>query len=183
METLHVHIWGGPSMGKTGVAQLVSGELKRHGYQADYVPEYAKELVRSGIIHLYDQLEILAEQYRREKVNHGLLQVVVTDSPLPLSLYHAAPQDRDYFEKIIDNRIGGWNVVNYLVERNIRESYETEGRYETVDQALTKHEALKGILERRDPHYITLETASATDAIFADIVSRIRSAAPHTEAA
>jgi AAA domain len=183
METLHVNIWGGPSMGKTGVAQLVSGELKRHGYQADYVPEYAKELVRGGVIHLFDQLEILAEQYRREKVNHGLLQVVVTDSPLPLSLYHAAPQDKHYFEQIIDNRIGGWSIVNYMVERNIRESYETEGRYESVDQALAKHEALKGILTRRDPHYITLETSGAADAIFTDIVNRVRARERLTEAA
>jgi hypothetical protein len=164
-------------MGKTGVAQLVSGELKRHGYQD------AKELVRGGIIPLYDQLEILAEQYRREKVNHGLLQVVVTDSPLPLSLYHATPQDRDYFEKIIDNRIGGWTVVNYMVERNIQESYETEGRYENIDQALAKHEALKRILERRDPHYVTLETAKAVEVIYADIVSWIGASAGLTEAA
>jgi hypothetical protein len=181
--TLHVGIWGGPSMGKTGVAQLVSGDLKRLGYQADYVSEYAKELVRANTIHRYDQLEILAEQHRREALNEGVLQVVVTDSPLPISLYHAKAEDREHFERLIDNRMQGWTVANYLVERDLHASYETEGRYENVEEALAKHAALKELLDRRDPYYVTLDTKGAEAVIVADVVRWLRTLAPAPRAA
>ena len=183
MQTLHVGIWGGPSMGKTTAAQLLSGELKRLGYQADYVPEYAKELVRAGVIHLYDQLEILAEQHRREKLNEGLLQVVVTDSPLPISLYHCSDADKPLFKQIIDNRMQNWNVANYLIERDLRLSYETEGRYENVDQALAKHAALVEILKHRDPNYVKVATQDAVATILQDIIQYLKTEALTSEAA
>lgn len=170
-------------MGKTAVAQQLSGELKRLGYQADYVPEFAKELVRAGIIHLYDQLEILAEQHRREKLNEGHLQIVVTDSPLPISLYHCSDEDKPLFEKVIDNRMRDWKVVNYLIERDLRQSYETEGRYETVDEALAKHAALVEILERRDPNYVKLPTQQAVEVILHDIVKHLSQQTLVSEAA
>ena len=173
MQTLHVSIWGGPSMGKTSVAQQVSGELKRRGYKADYVPEFAKELVRQGIIHLYDQIEILAEQHRREKLCHGALDVVVTDSPLPLSLYHCSDEDKQALERIIDNRTRDWTILNYFVERDLSNAYETEGRYEDVNGALAKHKGLLTILQRRDPGYTALATAEASDFIVAEIVHRL----------
>ena len=183
MQTLHVNLWGGPGMGKTGVAQQVSGELKARGIRADYVPEYAKELVRAGIILAYDQLEILAEQHRREKLCEDALQVVVTDSPLPLSLYHCADQDRAAVEQLIDNRMRGWKVVNYFLERDLSESYETEGRYEDVEGALAKHAALQDILKRRDPSYTTVATKGASSAIVADVVTWLRLHDPLPEAA
>ncbi|MBC8737086.1 hypothetical protein F6X40_09725 [Paraburkholderia sp. UCT31] len=174
-DTLHINLWGGSNFGKTAVAQQVSGALKAMQLRADYVPEYAKDLVRDNVIHLYDQMEILAEQHRRLKRGHGHLEVIVTDAPLLMTLFHTADEDKAPLRTIILNRTAKWRTLNYLLQRDITDgSYDTEGRYEDVAGSLKKHAGVTDILASHDPAYQRVRTDKAVDRIIADVLAALR---------
>lgn len=44
-NTIIVNLFAGPGAGKTTCAWEIASELKKRNIQAEYVPEYAKELV------------------------------------------------------------------------------------------------------------------------------------------
>lgn len=82
---LIVNFYAGPGAGKTTVALELTAELKKAGFNVEYVPEYAKELVLENKTELLkDQQHVIDEQYRRLDRFRDSVDVIVTDSPLLL---------------------------------------------------------------------------------------------------
>lgn len=72
-NTKIVNAFAGPGAGKTTACLEIVSQLKMRGKSAEYVPEYAKELVWDERTQLLDgslmnQLTILCEQYKRIKL-------------------------------------------------------------------------------------------------------------------
>lgn len=66
-QTVVVNCFAGPSAGKTTCAWEIASELKKKGIEAEYVSEYAKELVWDNNSKLLDgslesQQEMLTEK-------------------------------------------------------------------------------------------------------------------------
>ena len=96
-ETLIVNFFAGPGAGKTTCAWEVAAELKKRNIVTEYVPEYAKELVWDERLDLLDgsfnnQMLLFQEQKRRLDRLVGKVDVVVTDSPLLLSVSYVQEQ-------------------------------------------------------------------------------------------
>lgn len=53
-KTIVVNLFGGPGSGKTVCSWIIAAELKKRGFTAEYVPEYAKELVWDNEMQLLD---------------------------------------------------------------------------------------------------------------------------------
>lgn len=54
MKTLVVNLFGGAGAGKTTCAIIICAELKKKNINAEYVQEYAKELVYANRMDLLD---------------------------------------------------------------------------------------------------------------------------------
>lgn len=137
--TLHINFYAGPGVGKTVTAAALFVALSLQGVHAELVREYAKELTYKGTIHLVSQKEIFAEQYARQSLFHGHAQVVITDSPVPLTLIYGSEEDfHDAHEKIRE-LTGDWESLNFLLHRDLDSGYQTAGRYQNIDQAKSLH--------------------------------------------
>ena len=68
-QTVVINLFGGPGAGKSTCAMEICSELKKHGLSADYVQEYAKELVYEN------HMDLLKFLVRRQLLMHSTLCV------------------------------------------------------------------------------------------------------------
>lgn len=132
-ETLVINMFGGPGAGKTTAAWEIAAELKKRGYVAEYVPEFAKELVWDGKTEYLDgtldhQGMLLREQKRRIDRLVGKVDFIVTDSPIMLNASYFAGRDlpKETYEEIVVADFGKYNNFCVFVERG--KDFEKEGR-------------------------------------------------------
>lgn len=89
IDTVLVNLYGGPGTGKSTTAAHLFALLKQRGVSAELVQEYAKGVVwEEHFAKLEDQLYILAKQNRHTARVMGKVSVVITDSPILLSLIY-----------------------------------------------------------------------------------------------
>lgn len=86
-KTIVINAFGGPGAGKTTACLDITSMLRKRGFVAEYVPEYAKELVWDKNFEMLDgseknQKNILKEQQKRMDRLMGKVDFIVTDAPL-----------------------------------------------------------------------------------------------------
>lgn len=134
MSTLIVNLFGGPSTGKSTVAAGLFCLLKMHGIGCELVTEFAKDLVweeRSKTLE--NQQYIFGKQYHKIWRLLGKVEVVITDSPLMLSVVYVSNNwVKSFTKNVVDttNTLNNFNVVLYR-----RNKYKTVGRYQTEQEA------------------------------------------------
>lgn len=154
METLIVNAFGGPGVGKTTACWHIASELKKKGIYTEYVSEYAKELVYEEKWDMLDdsmknQTIILAEQQKRLDRLIGKVEVVVTDSPLLLSIIYANDKN-DEFEKMIINKFNQYNNFNLVVLRNKKQSFQQIGRKQNLEESIEKDKEIIDLLTKNN---------------------------------
>ena len=86
---------GVPGAGKSTTAAGLFFELKTRNIKCELVTEYAKDMTYEKRFNtLQDQLYILAKQNQRIKRLQGVVDYIVTDSPLIIGLAYTP---KDYF--------------------------------------------------------------------------------------
>ena len=144
-KTLVVNLFGGPGTGKTTGMAYIFAKLKMAGVDAEMVTEFAKELTwEKRQITLSDQLYILGKQQKKHNVLSGQVQVVITDSPILLSLYYGKDLTNSFKDVVIETHEKFWNYNVFL--KRIK-PYNTNGRSQTEDQAKQIDVDLKEILK------------------------------------
>lgn len=151
MRTLFVSLFGGPGIGKTTTALGVTYWLKCHNVLAEYVPEYAKQLVYDENWALLDgsmasQYEIFREQRRREERLRGKVEVAVTDSPFLLSAAYAMDRTPEYEAEIVEAYRAVKPRYNVLLTRSKRLAYQESGRMEDLAAAIKKDKDIEQLL-------------------------------------
>jgi len=152
-----VNCFAGAGSGKTACAWHIASELKKRHILTEYVPEYAKELVWDERYDLLDggyknQMHIMQEQKRRLDRLLGKVQVVVTDSPLLLSVVYVKERQAE-IERIIIGHHHSYNNFNLFINRGKR--YEQQGRIHTLEQS---REIDKSILDLLNKHNLYFGT-------------------------
>ena len=144
--TLIVNLFAGPGAGKSTMMAEVYAGLKRRGVDAEMAPEFARELVRSGRPkELACQPFVFGEQLRRiQRLVDDDVEVVVTDSPLLLSLAYGPGQG---LLNAVEGAHHSYDNLNVFVVRGDK-PYRREGRTQTYDQAL--------VLDRQIAEIVTL---------------------------
>lgn len=132
-KLLLVNLYGGPGCGKsTGMAYLFS-HLKMAGVNCEMVPEFAKELVwEERFKTLSDQIYVFGKQQKRIKMLEGKVDVVITDSPLLLSLHYGKDLS-DSFKQLVLETYNQYDCMNFLLRR-VKE-YNPNGRMQIEDEA------------------------------------------------
>lgn len=144
-NTKIVNAFAGLGAGKTTACLEIVSQLKMRGKSAEYVPEYAKELVWDERTQLLDgslmnQLTILCEQYKRIKRLFLKVDYIVTDSPLWLNLfyyrYSSYKQRNVYMDLLQDIEIlknqYNWN---FFIKRDLS-SFEQNGRVQNLNESI-----------------------------------------------
>ena len=149
-RSLIVNAYAGPGAGKTTSCLQLVADLKKHGIQAEYVSEYAKDLVWEKNNVLLDgspesQFEILKEQLKRMDRLYGQVDVIVTDAPILLNQVYNKDLTPEY-QKMIGSLCKQYNSYNFFLERNPH-TYETQGRLQTLAESQAKDAEIAAVLK------------------------------------
>lgn len=152
-----VNFLGGPGSGKSTFSSSVFSELKWRGINCEIVTEYAKDKVWEGAYNaIENQLHVLGRQsYRQYRLN-GKVDVILTDSPILISLLYAK-YDRHAtteFKKVAIDEFKSYNNVNFFINRN--NHYQPEGRMQTIEEAKIIDNSILEILDDNNIEYDTI---------------------------
>lgn len=150
--------YGGPGAGKSTACMEITAALKKAGYGAEYVQEYAKELVYDKNMEMLDgsaknQFEILKEQTRRVERLYDQVDFIVTDSPILLNeIYNKelTPEYRDIVGKIQNS----YSNFSFFIERDVS-NFEEEGRIHNLAESIQKDQEIRDMLLDNDIKYKT----------------------------
>lgn len=145
MKPLVVNIIGGPGCGKSSMTASVFSFLKWHDVNCEMALEYAKEVVWSKTENLLkNQLFVFGQQHNR--IYHLLdkVDVVITDSPLLLSIIYDTKKNLNLKSLVLDE-FHKYNNINYLLTR--KKKYNPSGRLQTEDEAKEIDDKLRNLLK------------------------------------
>ena len=148
MRTLVVNLFAGPGGGKTTCAWDIASKLKQRGIEAEYVSEYAKELVWDGKTEMLDgslenQKKLYEEQNRRVQRLLGKVDVVVTDSPAILSAIYAKETDEEFIKQMLSDFN---NQKNFNLFINRGKTFQQQGRIHTLEESKKIDKEIKKFL-------------------------------------
>ena len=147
-ETLVVNLFGGPGTGKSTMAAHIFAHLKEMGYSCELVREYAKDKVWEGSINvLDDQIHVFGEQYHRLHILKNKVDIILTDSPIILSVVYSNKFDRvsPSFNNFVFDVFNEMKNLNIFLNR-VKE-YKSSGRLQTENEAKQIDHYISDILE------------------------------------
>lgn len=149
METIVVNIFGVPGAGKSTGAAYVFAALKMQGVNAELVTEYAKDKVWEENNEAFkNQAFLFGNQSYRMSRCAGKVDVIVTDSPLPLSiLYNNDPRLTENFNRSVMDVFNSYRNMNFFLNRTM--PYNPAGRLQTEEESDALAEPLQNLLSTR----------------------------------
>ena len=174
-NTLIVNFFGPPGSGKSTAAAYIFSKLKMAGINAEIVTEYAKDKVWEENNEVFkNQLYIFGKQSFRLSRCIGKVDVILTDSPLPLSiLYNQNECLTENFNKTVMDVFNSHINLNYFVKR-VRK-YNPAGRIQTEEESDALVAPLKNLLESREIPYTEINgDISDYDRVYSDVLSLIK---------
>jgi adenylate kinase family enzyme len=134
-DTIIVGLTGAPGAGKSTGAAYIFSKLKMLGVDAELVTEFAKDKVwEENPTPFKNQAYMFGQQYYRLSRCFGKVDVIITDSPLPLSiLYNNDPRLNSHFDRMVITVWKRLNTRNFFLKRV--KPYNPNGRNQTEEEA------------------------------------------------
>lgn len=152
ISTLVINLYGGPGSGKSTLMAGLFAYLKNRNVNCEMAPEYAKEKVWEGSYRILEnQIYVFAKQHHRINRLLGSVSVVITDSPLLLSLYYGGNKSR-YFNELVHDEYLKLKNMDVFVRRC--KPYNPKGRRQTKKQAVEIDTCLRRILRDNALSYV-----------------------------
>lgn len=131
---LLVNYFAGPSAGKTTSALELTAELKKQGYNVEYVSEFAKELVLENRLEELKNQEFVTDgQYHRLDRIRNSADIIVTDSPVLLGKVYGEKRISEEYSKQIEAYHNSFETLNLFIARGT--TFQTEGRVHNLEQS------------------------------------------------
>jgi len=143
-ETLIVSLYAGPGTGKSTTMAGVFSELKMLDINCEMAPEFAKEKVwEKSFDILNNQIYIFGKQYHTLERLRDKVDVIITDSPLLLSLIYDNTNLPEFKNLVlaINTRL---NMMNFFLRR--KKKYNPSGRMQNEEEAKIIDERIKKLL-------------------------------------
>lgn len=157
-QTVVISAYGGPGSGKTVACMDICQQLKKRGYNAEYVSEVAKDYVYEEDYNMLDgsaehQYEILQEQLKRVDRLLGKTDFVVTDSPVLLNGIYNQQLTPEY-QRLLLMLHEQYNNFVFFVKRDASQ-YQQEGRLQDLAESMKKDEEILSLLDENQIYYGT----------------------------
>ena len=148
-----VNLFGAPGAGKSTGAAYIFSQLKMRGINAELVTEFAKDKVWEGSKAVFEnQAYIFGKQYFRISRCADQVDVIVTDSPLLLSILYNNDEDLGgTFDAVVRRVAQKYNSKNYYLKRV--KDYNPAGRFQTEEESDEIATELKRLLDREGVDY------------------------------
>lgn len=148
-KALIVNLFGVPGAGKSTGAAYIFYKLKSHGINAELVTEFAKDKVWEENDEVFkNQAYIFGKQSFKIARCADKVEVIVTDSPLPLSiLYNNDPKLTENFNLSVMDVFNAYDNVNYLLLRT--KPYNPIGRIQTEEESDALKKPITDLLNQK----------------------------------
>ncbi len=139
------NLFGSPGSGKSTLAAGIFYELKTLGINTELVVEFAKQLTwQKRFNTLKNQPYVLGKQLDKLLHLEGQVDLVITDSPIILSVVYADIDWGDNFIHSVFDFFNRFDNVNFLINRV--KPYIKKGRNQTEDEANNLHRIIEGVM-------------------------------------
>ena len=172
---LIINLFGGPGTGKSTGAAYIFSKLKLAGINAELVTEFAKDKVwEEAHAPFENQLYIFAKQYFRITRCENKVDVIVTDSPLLLSLiYNNQERFGEHFDALVTSLFEYYNNYNVMLHR-VKE-YNPVGRFQTEEESDEISKQIENMLNDLAIKYHSFDgDLAGYDAIANEVISLIK---------
>lgn len=153
-KAIIVNLFGGPGSGKSTGAAYIYSKLKMHGICAELVTEFAKDKFwEETVATFHNQLYIFAKQYFRITRCTEKVDVIITDSPILLSLIYKNENDMlsENFDKMALELFNSYDTYNVMLNRVT--PYDPVGRFQTEKESDELSTKIRNMLNHNDISY------------------------------
>lgn len=164
-----INIYGGCGVGKSTVAASLFAELKKRGFNCEYVQEFAKDIAwehegTTGDVPkvIAAQEYIFAQQHWRMRRCSGHVDFIITDSPLLLNLAYIPPDfPLPSLVGLVKEAYALYDNLDIYLSRS--HPYNPIGRFQTESEAFVIDEKITKLLYEVADYYINcLEVGNDT---------------------
>ena len=173
--TTIVNIFGGPGIGKSGIAAGLYSKMKAKGMSVELVTEVAKDFVWEDRLNVltHDQILIFAKQHRRLDRLRNKVDYVVTDCPILLCVPYIPPKAyyKEHLIPLMAECAVSFDNFNVMLLRN--EGTHTDlGRYHDLEESIEKDKEIRQVVSLYDPvWYETPVDENTVDRVFNQLIS------------
>lgn len=172
-----VNLFGVPGAGKSTGAAYIFSQLKINGINAELITEFAKDKVWENNVEVFkNQAYVFGKQSYKMSRCKDKVDVIVTDSPLPLSIfYNNDTVLGEDFNKTVMNVFNSYNNLNYMLLRV--KPYNPIGRHQTEQESNELKQPMIDLLRERNIEYAEYNGCIAGyEEIVTDILSKCKEA-------
>lgn len=170
-----VNFFGGPGVGKSTISADLFCQLKKMDINTELVQEYVKELIWDDRTNIFnDQLYVTAKQNRRISRLKHKVDVIVTDSPIPLGGIYAeyAKNPLSHILTPLTNTIfNEYDNLNVFLTR--RFAHISHGRIHDESQGIEIDNLILNWLTQNNHPYITVDSRDNLPQVIEEILRRL----------
>ena len=147
-----VNLFGAPCAGKSTAAAYIFSMLKMKGINVELVTEYVKDMVYDkNDKAINNQLYLFSNQYYKMDRLRNEVDVIVTDSPLPLNIVYNKNCNMfgDCFYELVMNCFKSFYNLSYLLKP--LHGYKTDGRIHTQQESDALYEKIRHLCYTKIP--------------------------------
>jgi len=165
-----VNLFGGPGIGKSGIAAGITYELKRKHISCNNPYEFPKTLAwDKNYPAIQDQLYVFANQHRGIAQSYGKVDYIIIDSPVMFSTIYHSYYTKGYpaefygetFHNMVVDLHRRYDNLNILLKRSNTEINEAE-RFQDLKQSIEIDELCKVKLEEHNLPYVEIDVDGDT---------------------
>lgn len=163
-----INLFAGPGSGKSTTCAGVFSKLKLAGVNCEMALEYAKDKVwENSLDVLDDQIYVFGKQLHRLNRLKGKVDVIITDSPILLSIIYNK-EASNYLDDLVIEQFHKFNNLNYYVVRD--ESFNPKGRVQNHEESMEKDDQIKTLLNEHNISYTTVYKHNSVDTIVDEVM-------------
>lgn len=170
-----VNLFGVPGAGKSTGAAYIFSQLKMKGVNCELVTEFAKDKVWENTEEVFkNQAYIFGKQSFKISRCADKVDVIVTDSPLPLSIFYNHDERlTENFNNMVMDFFNSYHNLNYFLVRV--KQYNPIGRHQTEEESDALYQPMRDLLRSRGISYTQVGgEPSGYDWIVKDVMSELR---------
>jgi hypothetical protein len=169
-NTKIINLFAGPGAGKSTIASGLFHELKKRHISCDAPYEFPKELAwNESNKEIKDQLYVIANQHRGIVRSYGIVDYIILDSPLLLSLAYRDNYTSEYpanlygesFERMMLDIHNKYDNINIFLERP-EKTHENEGRFHDEKRSFDLDKKIMLILKENNINFIKIKVNDQT---------------------